>query len=200
MTTSRTLSDVLLEDHDAIIDERGIVLQDSVWDDMVSNLFGKQLLSTAGKLDYDYDENSILFSSGGDISVANDRIGGNQEIEHKFKTGSVTFHPHIHWFQDAATKYELTMRYRVQHNGSAKETSWTTITLTANDTTDAYVYSTGVLNQLTEFPEINVSVGLSDTIQFQIARTDSLGGTMSVYFLDLHGEIDTMGSQSEYTK
>ena len=33
-----------------------------------------------------------------------------------------------------------------------------------------------------------------------MARTDSLGGTMLVYFLDLHGEVDSDGSDDEMHK
>ncbi len=176
-------------------------LSDTVWDDMVSDLFGRRLLSTAGKVDYDYGENAIVFSSGGSISTANDRVCGNQQILHKFKIGAVTFKPHIHWFQDAATAYELTLQYRHQVNGVAQTTEWTPIELTAGGTSDVWTYpGSGVFNQITRFPSISLTVSPSDTIQFQMARTDSLGGSMAVYFMDMHGEIDTMGSRTEYTK
>lgn len=173
----------------------------TMWKDMVSDLFGKRLASTAGKVDYDFDENSIRFQSGGSISVANDRVGGNQEINHEFEVGSsIAFRPHIHWFQDAATKFEITARYRIQRNGQAKTTAWTNIVLTANNGDDVWTYVSGTLNQITRFPDIVIDCGISDTIQFQMARTDALVGDMLIYFLDLHGQVDGDGSEEEIVK
>ena len=173
----------------------------TAWKDMIADLFGKRISSIAGKVDYDWDENAIVFQPSGSISNAADRVGGNQEINHEFKVGTnITFKPHIHWFQDAATKFVLTARYRLQQNGVAKTTDWTTITSTMNEDADVFEYSTGTLNQLTRFPDITVTCGISDTIQFQIARTDSFSGNMLVYFFDLHGEVDSAGSESEISK
>lgn len=179
-----------------------INLTNTVWRDMVMDLFGRRLNSTSGGVDYDYDENVINFGSGGDIDASADRVGGNQEINHDFKIGNVTFIPHIHWFQAASTKFELTIRYRHQKNGAAKTTNWTTLQLIANDGQDVFTYGSGILNQITSTKSniILTNIGLSDTIQIQMARTDSLGGTMPVYFFDLHGEIDTIGSKQEYIK
>jgi len=176
-------------------------LSNTVWNDMIMDLFGRRLSSTSGKVAYDYDENVIKFDSGGSITNSADRVGGNQEINHEYKSGNIILKPHIHWFQDAATKFVITMRYRVQINGQAKTTEWTTTTLVANDGDDIWEYpGSGTLNQITSFPNISVNVGVSDTIQIQMTRTDNLGGDMSIYFFDLHGEIDSLGSAKEYQK
>ena len=199
-----TVGDVAGGDYAVIEDDGSIQIfgDGTMWKDMISDLFGKRLNSTSGKVDYDWDENAIEFQSNGSITSANDRIGGNLEINHEFKVGSsITFKPHIHWFQDAATKYELTCRYRLQRNGEAKTTSWTTIVLTASDGDDVWTYpGSGVFNNITRFPDITITCGLSDTFQFQIARTDNLGGSMLVYFLDLHGEVSSFGSRTELEK
>ena len=185
------------------IEVERIKLVNTVWRDMIMDLFGRRLSSTVGGVDYDFDENTINFASGGDIDTQADRIGGNQEINHDYKIGNITLRPHIHWFQNAATKYVLTMKYRHQKNLQLKTDDWTTIQLVANDGQDVGTYpGSGVYNQITNFKS-NITlnnVSLSDTIQIQIARTDSLGGTMPVYFFDLHGEIDAIGSNQEYIK
>lgn len=179
----------------------------TAWIDMVGDLFGRRLNSTAGGVDYDFDENTIVFNSGGSITTANDRIGANLEINHQLKVGSsIVFKPHIHWFQEVATgavtAFVLTMRYRLQRNGYAKTTSWTTVTCTAgtDDVFDFTGEADGTYNQLSRFPDITIDCGLSDTIQFQVARTDSLGGTMLVYFIDLHALVNSFGSDEELTK
>lgn len=172
----------------------------TVYRDMVADLFGRQLSTTAGKVDYNHDENTLDFQSGGSITNANDRVGGNQEINHDMVVGnSVVFKPHIHWFQGSATACELTLRYRVQRNGQQKETSWTPITLTVGSS-EVYPYSSGTVVQISSFPTITTDCGISDTIQFQMARTDSLGGTMSVFFFDIHAGIDALGSDEETSK
>jgi len=181
----------------------------TVWKDMIMGLFGKRLASTAGKVDYDYDENAIKFQPSGVITTTNDRVGGNQEINHEFKVGtSITFSPHIHWWQQVTSNAVLpivfTMRWRLQLNGSAKATSWTSITADAgaggDDQTDFTSESDGLYNQITVFDDIVITCDISDTIQIQMTRTDAQAGNVMAYFLDLHGEVDSKGSDSEWAK
>lgn len=180
----------------------------TAWRDMVGDLFGKRLSTTSGGVDYDYDNNAIKFQSGGSIANKNDRVGANSQINHEFKVGTgITFKPHIHWFQEIVSgaisgAFVLTMQYRLQRNGMAKQASWTTVTLTAgiDDIFDFTGEVDGTYNQLTKFPDITVDCSVSDTIQFRVARTDSLSGDMLVYFMDMHGEVDSFGSDEEITK
>jgi len=180
----------------------------TVWKDMILDLFGRQLLSTAGAVDYDFDENAILFQANGNIATANDRVGGNQEINHEFKVGtSITFKPHIHWWQQVTTgavvAHVFTLRWRLQRNGYAKATSWTTITATAGTTDDVYDFKSqtnGLYNQLTRFDDITITCGVSDTIQIQMTRSDANAGDIAVTFFDLHGEVDSDGSEEEISK
>ena len=179
----------------------------TAWKDIVGDLFGKRLANTSGRVDYDFDENAIKFQNSGSISTANDRVGANLEINHELKVGtSITFKPHIHWFQvvtsGAVTAFVLTMRYRIQRNNYEKVTAWTTVTLTAgtDDIFDFTGEADGTYNQLTEFPDIVADCGVSDTIQFQMARTDALAGDMYVYFMDIHGMVDSFGSDEVIAK
>lgn len=180
----------------------------TAWQDMIADLFGKRLNSVAGSVDYDYDDNAITFQSGGDITDAADRVSGNLEINHQFKVGTnITFKPHIHWFQQvtsgAVTSFVWTLRYRLQRNNAAKTTSWTTITCSAGTADDVFDFTgeaDGLYNQLSRFDDITVTCAISDTIQFQMTRTDSETGNANVYFMDLHGEVDSFGSDEEISK
>lgn len=175
----------------------------TAWKDMIGDLMGKRLNSVAGKIVYDWDDNAIAFGSGGAIADAADRVQWNQEINHEFMVGSgISFFPHIHWFQGATTKYVLTLEYRLQRNGQLKTTAWQSVALTASNGKDSFPYTGGTtLCQITSTPgPITIDCGVSDTLQFRMARTDSLGGTMLVYFLDLHGPVDSFGSETEYDK
>jgi len=178
----------------------------TAWKDMVGNLLGQRLNSTSGKVDYDWDDNCLTFNSGGSLAVAADRVQWNQQIDHQYKVGEVTFKPHVHYFQavssGAITPFVLSLQYRLQRNGSAKTTDWTTITCTSG-TDDIYDYSASeddTYCQIAVFDDIEVECGLSDTLQFRMARTDSETGDMQVYFVDLHGEVDSFGSDTQYGK
>ena len=175
------------------------------WKDMIMDLFGRQLTSVAGKVDYNFDENCMVFEPSGNITNANDRVGGNQEINHEMKVGTnITFKPHIHWWQQVTSNAVLpivfTARYRLQRNNTAKTTSWTTITANAgaggDDIFDFTAQADGLYNQLTRFDDITVTCGVSDTLQIQITRTDAQVGDVSVIFFDIHGQVDSDGSVS----
>ena len=180
----------------------------TAWKDMVADLFAKKLYSNVGKLDYDWENNALKFQSGGDISDVNDRVQGNQEINHEFKVGTVFFKPHLHWFQEVVSGVQqistLTLEWRLQRNGFLREDNWTTTVantgLAGDDILDFSDKTNGFYNQLTRFPDINVTCAVSDTIQFRMARTDSNGGDVAVYFFDLHGMVDSFGSDDEIAK
>lgn len=172
------------------------------WRDMITSLFGRRLSSPAGGVTYNYEDNAITFASGGVITNADDRIGGNQEINHQFLVGAnIELFPHIHFWQSSALNYEFTLRWRLQRNGQARVTDWQTQLITVNDGNDAFPYVSGTLNQITRTPlPITVTCGISDTIQFQLARTDALGGTVEAFFFDIHGKVDGFGSDREALK
>lgn len=171
----------------------------TVWDDIVQSLIGQRLFSVVGKVDYNYDNNSITMQSAGSMAQANDRIIFNLEKRHGLKTAS-TFKLHAHWEQVSANKIEWTTDYRIQQNGTAKTTSWTRLTANSTDNS-AFAYSAGTLNQITELADIDLSTaGLSATVNFRIVRDDSTAGDIEVVFIDAHAEWDMLGSRTEYTK
>ena len=171
----------------------------TVWDDMVNSLIGRRLYSTAGKVDYNYDENGIDFSDGGSISSLNDRIIWNQQFPHAAKLDSI-IKPHLHLVQANNNAVVFTMQYRIQQNGAATATSWTT--MTANLSTDGlFPYVSGNLNQLLPLGDIDMTgYNVSATVEYRLARTDTTGGVALVNFADTHVEFDSAGSQALYTK
>jgi len=171
----------------------------TVWDDIVGSLIGKTLSSTAGKVDYNWAENSITFASGGDIDVANDVINFNVQIPHASKVDSA-IDLHMHWEQVDSTAREFTIRHRVQNNGSAKTTDWTE-NIVSTQADDKFTYTSGTLNQISDLVQISMTgIGISAVVQFQIARTDAVAGDIEVTFVDMHVEKDTLGSREEYVK
>ena len=176
--------------------------QFGVWDDLVADLSGRRLSSVAGKVDYDYDENAVKFQSGGSLSNSADRVTVNYQFSHStyFGTGA-KFHWHYHWWQPDAKAYVISYRYRIQQNGSSKTTAWTTGSYTVGTGGEAFTYSSGTINQISELVEIDIAgLALSDTIQIQFARTDSETGDILGYFVDGHYMKQSNGSKQEYSE
>lgn len=186
------------------------------WKDMVADLFSKKLSTTTGRVDYDWDNNAIKFQSSADMTIPDDRVQGNQEINHELIVGNnVPVRPHIHWFQKVAshdpdildtTEYEFTLRYRLARNGYGinLDDPWsavTTVTSAANNVFDAtHADGKAYIGQITKFPEITIDCNVSDTIQFMLGRTDALSGYVLVYFFDYHMMVDSLGSDEEIYK
>jgi len=171
----------------------------TVWEDIQSSLIGRRLASVSGGVAYNYANNTVTFDPNGDETNVNDSVQFNLQLSHKTKADS-DFHLHVHFEQPSDSNYEFTARYRIQNNGSLKTTAWTTI---SGDYTNngVYTWGTGTLNQIISLPAIDLTgAGLSDVIQIQFARTDSVSGDIEVTFVDAHYEIDTIGSRTEFSK
>ena len=170
----------------------------TMWDDLTGSLIARRLESTAGKLQYDYNDNAIIMQSGGSIANNTDRLIFNFQKPHGAKTDSV-FRLHIHWEQVSANNIEFTLQYRIQNNGDAKNETWTT--LTADSADNVFTYTSGTLNQITLLGDIpwNTS-SISATCQFRVARTDVTTGDIKATFVDGHVERDNIGSRQEYIK
>lgn len=172
----------------------------TVWDDIQNSLIGKQLSSVAGKVDYNWAENTITMQPGGVITTANDLLVFNLQVPHAaIEDGSLNLH--MHWEQPDATEREITVKYRIQNNGAAKTASWTTVTKALNATNNAFTYTSGTLNQITGLVDIDLTgASISAVVEFQMARTDSETGDIEVTFVDAHIQKDTDGSRQEYVK
>ncbi len=149
----------------------------------------------------DFDEGSLVFESGGSITKKDDCVWFNLQKMHKIKEDSA-LRMHLHFTQTDTTERVFTLKYRIQPNGGTKVTDWTTITTTTNTTNNVFPYTSGSINQIVQFLDYIdwSSVGISSTVQFRLARTDSESGDVEVTFVDGHYEADAFGSNLEYLK
>jgi len=184
------------------------------WVDMYGDVAGKKLFSNTGKLDTDWDNNCIKFQPGGSINNRNDRLIGNIQNNHQFKIAEggsligVIFH--FHWLQDTLNDlFTMKLQTRLLKNGESfnKDAAWNEIEVTTA-TTDASedvnvggdVFPKQIevghtnMNQITTFPVLNTDFGLSDTIQYRLARTDNNNGNLLVSFFDTHLPVNSFGS------
>ena len=177
------------------------------WDDLPASLIGKRLSSNTGTVDYDYGESAVKFQRGGDVSSDNDVVGWNNQKPHAICADCI-FKFHIHWEQnfDGPMSPTFSYQYRIQGNGDAKTTTWTTVNVTSAEANEAFDRPTsGIINQITKLGDIDTSsVGLSSTVQFRLTRSDSTTGTSTndllATFVDSHINRDQRGSRQEYVK
>ena len=173
-----------------------------VFEDIIGDVMSKRLLSATGRVDYDTNENAIKMQPGGDITNPDDRIPWNVQLPHGSVIGDNSFFKmHFHYWQADTTKRVLTLQYRIQNNGLAKDTIWKTLEVKTSNGYDVFTYSSGTVNQITTFAEIDISgCDISSTLQFRMARTDSETGDLNITFIDAHVGIDSDGSMSEWSK
>lgn len=172
----------------------------TTWDDLRASLIGQKLYSNRGTVDYNYSEGAVSFSPNGDITNDDDYVLVNYQMPHAALVDG-PFHFHMHWFQTDNTPREITLEYRVQSNGEPKDTTWTQIVAPTGGTADAFTYTSGTLNQITELFTLDTTgFGISAVIQVRMTRSDSVAGAIDITQLDAHYKIDSFGSSEEYIK
>ena len=177
----------------------------TVFLDEFGPLIGQRLESPGSNITQNNAEGSLTFDSGCDLS---DYVTMNVQFNHDRKAGADVI-PHIHWWQTSADTPNWLIQYRWQRNGQAKETSWTSLAWVSN----AFSYSAGTLNQISSFGAITppASDGVSTQLQIRLLRdnantstlfggADPIAGDVDALSMDVHKEVDAIGSYAEYSK
>jgi len=166
---------------------------DSAWTDItVPATTIRQGAST--KPDFNTDSLTLDFPQNNESEIAY----LNVQFGHDWLTGS-DISPHIHYLQNEAGSPDFIIEYRWLSNGNAV-TDWTT------DTTymSVFPYTSGSIMQILEFPKIDGSAitGVSSMLQIKLYRRtgDGVSGDVQVLEFDIHIQIDSNGSDSEYLK
>ncbi len=188
-----------------------IELDNVVYEDKAYPLLGKRLSTNVGKVDYDWGELTVKFQPNGNFGSLNDHVGMVTELPHQAVVNGKIY-PHIHWEQTSADAVVWELQYRIQDNGNAKTTSWSSsMTATSGELAEncdnVFDYVSGTLIQISRFKDgsgnyyIDLDgIDISATIQFRLARTDSNSGNVYAEFFDFHYQIDDMGSKTEFNK
>ena len=168
-------------------------------------LIGARLESPSSDIITDAAEGALVFKSTATLS---DYVVMPVQINHDVVAGS-TVYPHIHWWQISSNVPNWLIQYRWQVNGAAKTTSWTNVKYT----TGAFTYTSGTLNQITAFGGLTPpgGTGVSAILQLRLLRdttnastlfagADPQTGSVSAMSYDVHVQVDTLGSRSEYSK
>ena len=180
-------------------------LDHAVYRDELQNLLLQNYVSPGAKVVINSAEGSVTYKTGSDLG---DYTVMNVQINHDWEVGTAVS-PHIHWWQASSNVPNWLLRYRWQENGQLQSTTWTPAPWSSN----AFTYSTGTLNQITGFGTITPSTNavLSDILQLRLTRdgsnaslgfatTDLYATDVDAMNLDVHIQVDTMGSRQEYVK
>jgi hypothetical protein len=175
---------------------------DSKFEDLREVLSGKNLLGTPGTADYDFTNGWIVLQEGGDIATAGDVVLANFQLPHALKLNT-TANLHLHWIQTTETSRTITGKFRIQPNGAVPITAWTDFSATCTAAEDnVFPWAVSGVVQTTSLVAIDLTgFNISDIIQVRIARTDAnAADDMYVLYMDMHIEVDTIGSTTEYAK
>lgn len=185
--------------------DKDIVLTDTTWDDLRFPLIGNRLDSASGRIDYNYIECTVDF----DINARypEEPICFVAQMPHSKKIGTV-IRPHIHWVQEQNQVPNWLFSYRVYNNGDPVPT-FTNVAYSQS----LFPYTSGSIMQLTLFPDIilpspeNVSAGCDMILYRDSANASGLFSGLDPYTIiakakevDIHFEIDSLGSSQEFTK
>lgn len=121
-----------------------------------------------------------------------------------------TVHPHIHWIQNQNNIPNLLLQYRWHINGGQIDAARHNLSCTNL----IFPYISGSMHQICgTLDELTTPVGsnISDIIQLKIYRdnantsnifvsADPYVGNVSLLSVDIHYEIDTIGSNEEHSK
>lgn len=175
-------------------------------DDLKFPLTGRNIDTVSGRLSYDFYNGTVGFAANARFNIA-ETVSFNCQMPHNWIIGT-TISPHFHWLQQHATNIpNWLLGYRVLDIGDeypAIMTDFTGHTL-VTPVSHAYTYTSGVLEQMTVFPDIDMSSsGLSANIHFCVWRDSLNTSTLfagadpsaqieHVREFDIHYDVKTFG-------
>ena len=180
------------------------------WDDMLGPLISANLDVSSGRIDYDYFNGAIAYQNN--ARYPGEPVAQKNQFTHRYMVGT-NGRPHMHWKQQSVNIPNWLLAWKLSSNGEADiiETDFSNYNLEiiANH---VFTYTSGVLNQISVFPEIDLSTAnISDNLHIVLFRdsantsglfagADPSGIIEYVTDLDTHIQLDRNGSEQEYTK
>ncbi len=167
------------------------------WEDLRFPATGIAIGGFASAPDVQTDTGLLLFD-GTDIET----VGILVQMPHAWKEGS-SIHPHLHWAKtsDAAGDVLWTFRYKKFGLGDLQG-AWSSIF----NATDKIVVDATQKQIISEFSPIDMTGNtVSDLLLIQFGRlptdaADDYEADALLYEIDIHYEVDSLGSETEYLK
>ena len=168
-------------------------------------LIGEKLESPSSRITIDMAEGAVVFS---DTCTLADFVFINFPFNHDRVLASA-FEPHLHWWKASPAIPNWLIQFRVQVNGAAKTTAWSTVPRLS----EIFTYASGTINQISSFGNLAppATDGLADILQVKLFRdttnasglfagADPLTGNAIATILDVHINTNMLGSRQQYVK
>lgn len=150
------------------------------------------------KPDYDYTNLGLLFPQ----NDATESIQVIIQFSHSKKLNTVIY-PHLHYIQAGTGTPIFEYYYRWYSNGGHVPSVWFTGS-TVDGSRGIFSYTSGSMLQIAAFPAVTPPMGdegVSSNFEIVLWRNDNIvSGDVLVKYYDIHYEVDTAGSDTQYTK
>jgi len=167
------------------------------WDDFSVPLT-RDKQGQSSKPDYDFTNLGLLFPRNDATEIAYGII----QMRHEKKL-STAIHLHLHYVQTSTIPPTFKVDYRWYNNGAEVPGSFTTLsTADGNKAVFSFPGSISML-QIGVFPEIAApeSENVSSNFEFKLYRDDDVDpADVLAKYIDIHYQIDALGSDDEYVK
>jgi hypothetical protein len=180
------------------------------WIDILSALVGNRLDANSTRYSADLFNGGVKFNT--DSRYPNEAVVMHIQLNHFWKIGT-DGRPHLHWKQISSATPNFLFGWKLSKNANPDliEVDYSNFTLSpllGNE----FTYTSGVLNQISRFPDIDLSGAyISDLLTMVLFRdtanasglfagTDQQAGAITATDLDVHIQIDAPGSDHEYIK
>ena len=179
-------------------------LLDTSLDDLRFPATGNKLDSASTRYSFDLTDLGVSFDAN--ARYTNEQLSYIVQLPHSWKEGT-SLYPHIHWIQSQAAFPNWLMSYRVYNNNEAPGT-WTNAIIDSSE----FTWSSGDLAQISSFPAITMTGKTMSCLidiklwrdtantSTELAGADPVATAVLLKELDIHYEIDSFGSATEYTK
>ena len=168
------------------------------WDDFSVPL-NPSLLGSRAKPDYDETELGLQFPQ----DDTSEFVNFTAQMSHS-KLLDTDIHLHCHYIQSSVTQPTFTVEYRYYNNGDQVPATWATLnTSDVGGGKGVFTYTSGSILQIARFPAIpaptDETVSANLDVKFYRNDNDVTGDVLTKY-IDFHYQINSLGSNEEFTK
>ena len=178
-----------------------ITLSDTSWDDLRFPVSAIKLQGTGSEPDIENTYGTYLFDDG-----TPETVFIMAQMPHAWKEGTNVF-PHTHWYKTTSATGDVCWQldYIISKKGAQFSDTFTTITGVTPAIGDNDTVRTHALTPIGSSGIDMTGCGLSDHIIMKLTRKadatiDTYGADAGLLEFDIHYEIDSFGSDSEFTQ
>jgi len=178
-----------------------ITLSNTSWDDLRFPVNAIKLRGSGSEPDEETTYGTLLFDNNTVESVF-----VTAQMPHAWKEGT-TIYPHVHWYKTTSAAGDVCWQldYIICKKGAQFSDTYTTITGATPAISDNDTARTHALTSLNSSGIDMTGCGLSDMIIMKLSRKaddalDTYGADAALLEFDIHYEIDSFGSDDQFSQ